>query len=44
MVVYRMKKGAEQVLTDYEHEFAHPLAMPLSLYASRGRGCANSCS
>ena len=24
MVVYRTKKGADQVLTDYEHEFAHP--------------------
>jgi hypothetical protein len=24
MVVYRTKKGTDQVLTDYEHEFAHP--------------------
>jgi hypothetical protein len=24
MVVYRTKKGADQVQTDYEHEFAHP--------------------
>ena len=24
MVVYRTKKGADQVLTDYEHEFEHP--------------------
>jgi len=24
MVVYRTKKGADQVLTDYEHEFSYP--------------------
>jgi hypothetical protein len=24
MVVYRTKKGGDQVLTDYEHEFSHP--------------------